>query len=59
MERDTSFTFEDIYSNMEDEDEKHTKKLLNKSSSTDFAEPFFCSNICIYLFYCFCFFLSE
>lgn len=56
MEKDINFKFEDIYSNMDEKNEKPTKKLLNDSDSTD---PFFCSYICNSLFYCCCFFLSE
>lgn len=57
MERDINFKFEDIYSNMEDKDEKHTKKLLDELSSTSNVNPFFCSYFCYYLSYC-CFFSS-
>lgn len=41
MERDINFKFEDIYINMDEKDEKHTKKLLDESSSTSNIDPFF------------------
>lgn len=50
MERDINFKFEDIYSNMEDKDEKHTKKLLDKPSSTSNIDPFF---VVIFVIACF------
>lgn len=59
MERDINFKFQDIYSNMEYKDEKHTKKLLDDPSSTAIYDPFLCSYFCSSLFYCCCFFLSE
>jgi hypothetical protein len=59
MERDINFKFEDIYINMDEKDEKHTKKLLDESSSTSNIDPFFCSYFCNSLFNCCCFFLSE
>ena len=48
MERDINFKFEDIYSNMDEKDEKHTKKLLDEPSSTIYAYTFCCS----YFFNC-------
>lgn len=56
---DGDIKFEDIYYNMDGQTEQNTKNLLNQSSSTDISQPLFCSNICNYLFYYCCFFLSE
>jgi len=54
MENSINLKFEDIYTNIDEKDEKHTKKLLDEPSSTSNIVPFCCSS----LFYC-CFFLSE
>lgn len=59
MEKDINFTFQDIYSNIDDKNEKQTKKLLNDSlSTTDKVDPFCCSYFFKCLFGC-CFLLFK
>lgn len=55
MEKDISFNYENIYVNMDENEENHTKKLLNDHVATD---SFFCSNIFNCLFGC-CFLLCS
>ena len=54
MERDVNFKFEDIYNNMDEKNEKPTKKLLIEysSSTTNTIFPFCCSNFFNCLFDC-------
>jgi hypothetical protein len=56
MEREASYSFEDIYNNIDCEThhitKENTNKLLEQPSSTD---TFFCSDFCNCLSYC-CFF---
>ena len=49
MENNINFKFEDIYTNMDEKDEKNTKKLLDEPSSTIDADPFCCSYFLNYL----------
>jgi len=55
MESDINFKHEEIYCNMDEKEDKQTKKLLNDPVA---ADPFFCSNICNCLFGC-CFLLCA
>ena len=59
MEREINFKFEDIYSNMDEKNNKLTKNLLHeKSSNTNTSDPFFCMNFFQYMTGC-CFLLYE
>jgi hypothetical protein len=54
MERDVNFKFEDIYNNMDEKNEKPTKKLLIEysSSTTNTFFPYCCSIFFNCLFDC-------
>lgn len=58
MEKDISFTYEDVYKNKDENDKNHTKKLLDETTShIDNNKQFSCSYFFYRLFYCCCFFL--
>jgi len=58
MDKDISFTFEDVYRNKDENDKNHTKKLLDETKShIDDDKQFSCSYFFYRLFYCCCFFL--
>lgn len=58
MESDINLKVEGVYCNMDEKEEKPTKKLLNDPVSTASADPFFFSSICNCLFAC-CFLLCA
>lgn len=59
MEKDINFTFEDVYINMDNKNDKPTKKLLNDSScNKNIDDSFCCNKILNCLFGC-CFLLCK
>lgn len=58
MEKTENLNCEHVYINIDEKNEKSTKKLLDDSSSTITSDPFCCSNIFYCLFGC-CFLLCE
>lgn len=48
------FKFEDIYKSTEEISDKTTNKLLNRSSSSDSRDSFFCMNLFNHLYKCCC-----
>lgn len=59
MEKTENLNCEHVYINMDEKNEKPTKKLLHEKSCTEsVSDPFCCSNIFYCLFGC-CFLLCE